>query len=382
MSFGSRALPRLAAAVVLCLFAAGCGSGDDTSAETTIEETAEETTTTAAPTTTTTEAPTTTESTVDAAAPIPYEGTGGTAGAAGITWTATQCAFPEGEFIGEDSPEHFHSVAVVGTGVFLAGQEGDEAADLLKFQFDGADGCTLTPDATFGSGGVLGFEDGIEYVTASDTGLVMASNEIFGTWLVDAESGESIDCGSGGNRIDLSPDGTVAWDHFPGSNEIDRFDIAEGACTGTPDAVALATQGNPTAGGWIDDGTYIIGGFLEEGAGVTRLDRSGGESWQVGGSALDADTGFGTISAIAPCGGFACVVDSNFREMHILDPADGSQLGLVDLQELVGLDILWFNDLTEADDGALWLVGGLAQELPDGESSEAVQGLVYRIELS
>lgn len=333
MSIGSRALPRLAAAAVFCLIAAGCGSGDEDTA-------------------------------------------------AGMTWTATQCAFPEGDPLGEDAPDHLHSVALVGTGVFLTGQDGEDADDLLKFQFDGAEGCTLTPDAAFGSNGVLDFEDGVEYLTASDTGLVMASHQIFDTWVVDAKTGALTDCGPGGNRVDLAPDGTLAWDHFPGSNELDRVDIADGTCAITADALALTTQQNMTAGGWIDDNTYIVGGFLEEGAGVTRLDRSGSEGWQAGGSALDADTGFGTISGVAPCGGYACIVDSNFRELHILDPADGSQLGLLDLQELVGLGILWFNDIAEADDGAVWLVGGLAQQLPDGESSEIIQGLVYRVELS
>ncbi len=384
MSSGSSALSRLAAVVVLCLFAAGCGSGDDDSgAETTIEDTdaTEASTTTEAPTTTVAEEPTTTASTVDPDAPIPYEGTGGSLSVAGITWTASQCAFPDGERIGADAPDHFSSVAVVGTGVFLTGQDGEEDEGLLKYTFDGADGCTLTTDTSFGTDGVLELDDGVEYVTAADNGSVLASDTIFETWLVDAETGASVACGTG-DRVDISPDGAVAWGHFPGSAEINLYELGDGTCTVTDDAVSLTTQDNPTAGGWIGDDTYLIGGFNDDGSSVTRLDRDGNETWQTGGSRIDADTGYGVVTDIAPCGAYICVVDSNFRDVHILEPADGTQIGLLDLQELVGLDILWFNKITEADDGALWVVGGLAQELPDGESSDRIQGLVYRIELN
>ncbi|MEL7207594.1 MAG: hypothetical protein AAGK32_05085, partial [Actinomycetota bacterium] len=315
--------------------------------------------------------------------PLAYEGYGGTAEAAGMTWTAQQCAFPDGHRIGDRASEHFSSLAVTGDGVFLAGQDGTEGTGLAKYQpTAGGDGCVLTVDASWGDGGVLHFDREIDYVTGSPSGRLAASRSVFTTWIVDGASGASIEC-DGGDRTDLSPDGAVAYGHFPGSPELDRYEIDGSGCVVTSGAVTVASQDNPTAGGWIDDDLYLIGGFNDEGASVTALDRSGNERWRAGGSRIDdGETGYGTITAVAPCGPHVCVLDSNFRDVHVLERGGGEQIGLLDLRELSGLPINWFNDLATGPDGALWVAAGLDQLLPSGESAEQIQGLVYRIEIS
>ena len=320
--------------------------------------------------------------TTQADGPVAYVGTGGVANAAGLSFTAEQCAFPAGELLGADEPDHWVAVGVVGPELYLAGQDGAEETGLVKYRLEDDPACRLQPAEGFGTGGVLTFDDPIDHVSASPTGTLLASNAIFGTWVVDGPTGSQLACPRG-SIAEISPDGTVGYGFFPGSGDLRRYDIGA-ECATTEAAVTVASQSNPSAGGWIDDSLFVVGGFLAEGgAGVTALDRAGNELWTVGGSPGDlGDLGYGAVSAVSPCGGRVCVVDSNFRTLHILDTATGEQLGLIDLQELVGLRINWFNGLAEdASSSTLWLVGGLSQQTASGERTEQVQGLVYRITL-
>ena len=317
----------------------------------------------------------------DDATPGGYTGTGGFATVAGIELVAEQCDFVAGDVIGADEPDHFASIAVGGFDVFLAGQVGDVETGLMKFVQADEPNCSLVPDTGFGTAGVLELGESINHVSGAQNGAVAASNVIFGTWLVNA-NGQAAAC-ERGSFAEISPDGQVGFGFFPGLNKLGRHDFTAG-CSYEADAVAVESQPNPSAAGWVSDDLFVIGGFLADGgAGVTALDRAGNERWTVGGSPGDlGDLGYGAISAVSGCGGNVCVVDSNFRTMHVLDAATGSQLGIVDLQELTGLRINWFNSLAEEPaSGTLWLTGGLRQLDPGGSTSDRVQGLVYRITL-
>jgi hypothetical protein len=319
----------------------------------------------------------------DAARPEDFAlaGLGRQVSAAGITFSATQCTFEDGDRFGLDAFDHFASVAVTDDGLFLAGQDGGAGTGLMKFLIDGP-GCSLTTDVDFGADGVLILDEEVDHVSGSDGSRVVAGNSIFGVAQIDGETGDYIDCREG-DFTEISPDGQVGYGFFPGTGDLNRYQFDDGECVVTTAAVTAASQSNPTAAGWFSDELFLLGGFVAEGgAAVTAMDRSGNELWTVGGSPGDiGDLGYGAVSALSRCGDAVCVVDSNFRELHILDPADGSQLGLADLQELVGAPVLWFNGLT-TDGDDLWLVGGLEMTDDAGQGLELIQGLVFRIELS
>jgi hypothetical protein len=294
--------------------------------------------------------------------------------------TATACTFEGFEIIGSSGMSLLRSVAVVGDRLYIV----DEKGAVRALTINGAGGgCKLSVDASFGQGGTWTAENEIQHLTSDASGVVVASNGIFGAYTL--RDGAPAACDTKG-YVELHASG--AWGIAPWVNStVQQVEVNAAGCSSKPwvlqdlsdDAKRKGIFASVDASSIIGDNVYIGGSLAKsvdaDGMKVVAVyDQAGKELRRFGGSKdLSSTEMFGWVHDISACVPGVCVLDSNFRRLTAWGE-DGKQVGTVDLKALLGLDYPWIADMALGADGSMWMIA--ANKRADAEMSEAI---IYRV---
>ncbi len=293
-----------------------------------------------------------------------------------ITLTAQPCTIEGYTFVDDSSMDVIGAFEVVGDAAYIVDPESNVRRFTIADTADG--GCSLTLDASFGRGGVMDFERDIESISSSNDGTVIMSNGVFESQILSGSTGVLLSpCEARSHGfVVLHPAGGWGLGRYV-SPEVKRVTLSPDGCTAEPWPWQSPFQGL-SAVGFVGD-LIIAGGSLAEEVNGRRphvlvaFDTGGNEVWRQGNVEESfADDGYGWFHAIEACPWGVCVLDSNFRALHLVT-AGGTHVGKVALGDLLGLRYAWFADLDVVGD-TVWIVAG--QERGD---SDVYEGLVYRI---
>ncbi|MEB2310654.1 MAG: hypothetical protein OZ921_00250 [Sorangiineae bacterium] len=302
--------------------------------------------------------------------------------AAGKTVQATLCKFPGAGLLDRSASKVIQALEVVGERLLVV----DAKGVLHGFKLSTTGGCTLTVDGSFGAGGTLTLERPIEHLSKADSGLVMASG-IFGSYAL--EDGRRVyDCKATGD-FELAASGK--WGIVPWVNStVEYVELTRSSCKSKDWALkdlsdAAKRKGpftNVNTAAIVGDKIYLGGVLAEKVEGreprvVIIFDKAGRELGRFGDPGKGfGDDSFGWVHGIAACGKNLCVVDSNFRRMSIWSTDGKRFIGAVKLDRLFGSpnSVVWTNDVTRAQDGALYISAGVSRT-----GGKVAEGHVFRV---
>jgi hypothetical protein len=331
------------------LVAAACSdSSDDDSGSTTSEATDDTTDTTDSDTTTTTDGGSGTST--------PVELTPTELSAGPETLTPTVCEIGGYEFISDSSSSVVPNLQVVSDKLYATDGEGN----VVRFDMDLSDGCTLTLDETWGTDGTFLDDDdtGAELLSGSDSGRLVSSDGIFLATVHDVDLDQSFAC-EAASYVEIDPSGDRGISFFTGSDP-ELVTFTDSACS--VDALPYtAPWGSLYTAFWLDGGTLIVGGTFEddETVGLMAVDDTGSVLWTQGSGDFSADDAYGWVHGISTCGDRLCAIDTNFNAIHVVD-TDGTHVVAFDLVDLLG-ESGWWTDITPTGDGRAFMATGITR---------------------
>jgi len=300
-----------------------------------------------------------------------------------ITLTAVACTTEGHAFLHDSNMRIFQDIVHIGDHLYIV----NHAGHVLRFGMNLADGCVLTLDTTWGEGGALELPREAKSISRlSDTRLV-ASTGVFGSYVVNTENGEvAYTCDTRPQGyVRVSPNGDFGLGSFV-SAEIARLTFTDSGCS-----AEVWEHNTPLAGvnfiGFAGD-LILAGGRLEEEhdgrqpTNVVAFNAAGEEVWRQGNlTSASADDGYGWVHGLDPCSQGICVIDSNFRSLHILD-LEGNHLGKFNLSNLFDMRYPWIAAMSHLGDGrALFSAANTREQLEShgGGRSDVNEGIIYLV---
>ncbi len=214
--------------------------------------------------------------------------------------------------------------------------------------------CSMAPDPTVGSEGLLATDDDVDSVSVSTTGRLVATG-LFGTTVFDTATGGSYACDAATGTSDIAPDGSRLYTWFPGA-PVQQLDLDDEACGAT---APVAIPGEFTdvvfvAPASSDAGDVFVGGEGLDGSIVGGRSVEGALQWKVGNLEAGGPGWIGWVDGIAPCGGGYCLLDTNSDKLVVVD-ALGALRAEFAVSALIGARMT-YAALEPGPDGSLYLL--------------------------
>ncbi|MBP3634179.1 MAG: hypothetical protein J6J43_06370 [Oscillospiraceae bacterium] len=171
----------------------------------------------------------------------------------------------------------------------------------------------------------------------------------------------------GPDKFSVAPDGTWGISWFSSGETTEKFTFSDGALVAEPMPFAEVKLISKLC---IDDSYIYVTGSPVEGSGhyVFVYDHSGSLKMQLTGDPT-ATIGLGSVTYVTKTANGFIALDGNMRDI-VLWTADGTWLGAVDADDLLGTDYPWLASADVMADGSILCV--LSQDRADGSAMEAV----------
>ena len=291
---------------------------------------------------------------------------------------AELCRIEGKQFLGKSTMDVFKAVEALADRLVVV----DSRGVLHGFSVRKGEGCTLEPDAGFGTAGVLQLPHKVENLSRDERGRLFASNGIFAAYVVKDGKQELV-CDTKG-QIEIHRSGK--WGIAPYVNATVRLvEVEKETCTSedwvlsdlSDDQKRKGPFANVTSAAVVGDVVWIGGVVAKKDAPaqpriVVGYSKAGKEKVRFGADA-DPEAQFGWVHAIESCGQNLCVLDANRRRVSVWTRT-GKHVAAVSLPELFGVAHPWVPDFTVAKDGSAWFV--VAQ---NRGKSGVTEGLIYRV---
>lgn len=171
----------------------------------------------------------------------------------------------------------------------------------------------------------------------------------------------------GPDMFSVAPDGTWGISWFSSGETTEKFTFSDGALVGEAFPFAEVKLISKLC---IDDSYIYVTGSPVEGDGhhIFVYDHAGTLQMQLSGDPT-ASFGLGSITYVTKTANGFIALDGNMRDI-VLWTADGTWLGAVEADDLLGTDYPWLASADVMADGSILCV--LSQDRADGSAMEAV----------
>ena len=278
---------------------------------------------------------------------------------------ATRCAVPGPALIGTCRAEIRSIAATLDGDLYLI----DEGNNLRSYHLAQGDGCVLTLDTSFGTGGIIApppdrqilqsFESPV-YMRSGGPDLRVAFGPDSTAYVYDFLLG--IYKVTGATLAPVCTDlSGIGWFGATGKKSLtmlrggELFDVKVGRkqCSIAPITVD-APVGMRAPAAFANGALYVAGSHAENGANVVvRLFEASATAIYGAADSFDPG-GLCSINAMAECGDQLCVADGNCQELDAYT-RDGVPVSATKLSDVVGERYYAIRDLQAAPDGGLWI---------------------------
>ena len=243
-----------------------------------------------------------------------------------------------------------HDVEVIGDKVYLLSDY-----VLREYAYDGA---ALTFNRE------IPLDEEYEYVESAGGNLVLSS---FMRPVIGHDGENVLYSYDGPDKFTVAPDGTWGISWFSSGDSTEKYIFSDGALVGEAFPFAEVDIISKLC---IDDSYIYVTGSPVEGDGhhIFVYDHAGTLQMQLSGDPT-ASIGLGSITYITKTANGFIALDGNMRDI-VLWTADGTWLGAVEADDLLGTDYPWLASADVMADGSILCV--LSQDRADGSAMEAV----------
>ena len=203
-----------------------------------------------------------------------------------------------------------------------------------------------------------------EYVESAGGNLVLSS---FMRPVIGHDGENVLYSYEGPDKFTVAPDGTWGISWFSSGETTEKYTFSDGALVGEAFPFAEVKLISKLC---IDDSYIYVTGSPVEGDGhhIFVYDHAGTLQMQLSGDPT-ATIGLGSITYVTKTANGFIALDGNMRDI-VLWTADGTWLGAVEADELLGTDYPWLASADVMADGSVLCV--LSQDRADGSAMEAV----------